>query len=27
VTLVEGLTRRPVREIELAAPGLRLHAR
>jgi oxaloacetate decarboxylase alpha subunit len=27
VTLVEGLTRRPLREIELTAPGLRLRAR
>jgi oxaloacetate decarboxylase (Na+ extruding) subunit alpha len=27
VTLVEGLTRRPLREIELTAPGVRLRAR
>jgi hypothetical protein len=27
VTLVEGLTQRPVREIELTAPGVRLRAR
>ncbi len=27
VSLVEGLTRRPLREIELTAPGVRLHAR
>ena len=27
VTLVEGLTRRPLREIELTAPGIRLRAR
>jgi hypothetical protein len=27
VTLVEGLTQRPLREIELTAPGVRLRAR
>jgi oxaloacetate decarboxylase alpha subunit len=27
VALVEGLTRRPLRELELTAPGVRLHAR
>jgi hypothetical protein len=27
VALVEGLTQRPVREIELTAPGLRVRAR
>jgi oxaloacetate decarboxylase (Na+ extruding) subunit alpha len=27
VTLVEGLTQRPVREVELTAPGVRLYAR
>jgi len=27
LTLVEGLTRRPLREIDLTAPGVRLRAR